>query len=157
MWYARIKKIIFAVAGIRKYRIGTLLNLLFMKLSGREMIKTGKCNCCGACCRNINLKIEGDWLKSERAFRKIAESMPEYKRFMITGVDEHGYLTFRCSCQQEDLMCGDYENRPDICRAFPEKSLVLCGGSVPETCGFTIKVGVPFAKRLEQAVKRNEK
>jgi hypothetical protein len=155
MLFSFRKKLRDTISCLEKYRLGAWLNFVFMRLAGREMVKTGKCICCGACCRNINLKIDGSWLKSEDEFKKYTQSLPEYSRFVITGTDKQGYLKFRCSCQKDDMSCGDYEKRPDICRAFPEKSLVFCGGQVPDTCGFTIKPGVPFSKRLEQAQKKN--
>jgi hypothetical protein len=151
-----MKKIVDHITNLKNYRVGVLLNMVLMRITGREMIKTGKCICCGSCCRNINLKIDGKWLNSENEFEAITRILPEYKRFLITGVDEQGYLKFRCSYQREDMGCRDYQNRPDICRAFPEKSLIFCGGKVPDTCGFTIKPGVPFEQRLKKAQKNNE-
>lgn len=151
-----MKKIVDSISRLKNYRLGTLLNIVFMMFTGKEMIKTGKCICCGACCRNINLKIAGNWLKNQHEFNKLSTRFPEYTRFVIIGEDEQGYLKFRCSCQRQDMSCGDYQDRPDICRAFPEKSLIFCGGKVPDTCGFTIKPGVPFSKRLEQARKKHD-
>lgn len=150
-WIARFR------ASVFRYSVKTWVNILVLKLSGRDIVKTGKCNYCGACCRNINLQLCGKWLRKEHEFYQLIKELPQYKRFYITGVDRQGFLQFNCSFQDKDGSCSDYQDRLDICKSFPDKSLVLCGGIVPENCGYSLQVGISFSKRLLKAQKKYEK
>lgn len=130
--------------------------LLAMRVTGRELVRTGHCRCCSACCRQINLQIGGDWLKRTSQFEELAATEPRYRRFFITGKDQHGLLLFQCRLLGTDGTCQDYHNRLDLCRSFPTSSLILCGGTLPRSCGYAIGPAVPFERRLKQARKRHE-
>lgn len=127
------------------------LTLFLLRLCGRELVRTGGCRCCGSCCQRINLRVGGTWLTAPEQFDRVCRDHVEYRRFVVSGIDDQGLLQLTCTLLQDDGRCGDYEHRPAICRSFPTTSLVLCGGVLPPGCGFAITPAVPFAKRLQTA------
>lgn len=131
------------------------LTLFLLRLCGRELVRTGSCRCCGSCCRRINLRVGGSWLSSPEQFDRVRRDHPPYRRFVVSGVDAQGLLQLNCTLLQDDGRCGDYENRPSICKSFPTTSLLLCGGILPPGCGYAITPAVPFAKRLRTAHRRH--
>ncbi|MBN2644935.1 MAG: YkgJ family cysteine cluster protein [Desulfuromonadaceae bacterium] len=131
------------------------LRWLVLRWSRREIVLTGGCRQCGTCCRRIQIQSGHRWLRSRRAFARLQQACPEYQRFAIIGRDRRGLLIFSCSALQPDNRCGDYAQRPSICRQFPEKALYLCGGTLPQGCGFKLSGGVTFARRLQQAQDKN--
>lgn len=133
-----------------------LWRLVMMKVRGKELIVTGACIGCGKCCSKINLEAHGRWLRSEQRFHEIVKSNGEFEKFQIIGHDPQGFLQFRCSWLTEFNTCRDHDNRPALCREFPDKNLVLCGGKLPQGCGYAIDVVVPFKKILQQEVERGE-
>ena len=124
------------------------VKLFFLKASGTDYLVTGKCNCCGQCCVHINLRCHKGWIRYEKDFYDLTRKNPHYKRFSIVGKDNHGYLQFNCASFSELNGCRDYADRPDICRKYPNKSLVLQGGQLLKGCGYVIQIGVSFSKRL---------
>lgn len=126
------------------------IRFVVMHITGRKVLLSGACRNCGKCCRRINLEAAGGWVRSEEVFEGIVRDYPEYSRFSIIGPDSQGFLLFSCSWCTPEGLCRDYENRLSICRNFPDSSLVFCGGSLPEECGYRLTTGVPFAKVLEK-------
>lgn len=143
-----------AFTWLNKFSLTGIIRYSWLRITGREILLSGTCRNCGACCRRINLEAGGGWVRTPEAFNDIVREYPEYGRFAIIGTDNQGFLLFSCSwCTQEGL-CRDYGNRLAICRNFPDTSLVFCGGSLPAGCGYRLSSGVPFAKVLQKAVKR---
>ncbi len=95
---------------------------LWLKLRGRQPILRGECIRCGQCCRGIHLKLGGNWLKSEKAFRRAIERNPHYAIFQATEKDPQGLLRFSCTKVGENNFCTDYENRPSVCRKYPSSA-----------------------------------
>ncbi|MBE0583566.1 MAG: YkgJ family cysteine cluster protein [Desulfofustis sp.] len=131
------------------------MTLFLLRICGRDLIRTGSCRCCGCCCQLINLRVGGRWLTSSAQFDRVVQDHPQYRQFVVNGVDHQGLLQLSCTLLRDDGRCGDYENRPALCRSFPTKSLVLCGGVLPPSCGYVITSAVPFAKRLQTAQRRH--
>ncbi len=131
------------------------VTLFLLRLCGRKLVRTGGCRCCGSCCERINLRVDGRWLDSPEQFERVRSDHPDYQRFVVSGVDDQELVQLSCTSLQDDGRCGDYENRPAICKSFPTTSLVLCGGVLPPGCGFAITSAVPFAKRLRTAHRRH--
>ncbi len=131
-----------------------MFRLLFMKLRGKDYLVTGSCNGCGNCCRKINLKTQKGWIRSEAHFKRMLKVHEDFRRFEITGKDDQGFLQFTCSWLLSSGLCKDHENRFQICKQYPAKSLMFCGGNVPEDCGYTIEMVTPFKKVLAQETKR---
>lgn len=124
-----------------------------MRVMGKELLVNGSCNCCGDCCRKINLEGERGWLRSEKDFLDVLQDYPEYERFVMTGKDEQGFLQFSCSWLNGEGHCRDHENRLALCTNFPDKSLHFCGGVLPPGCGFAINEVRPFSSYLADVEK----
>lgn len=56
---------------------------------------------------------------------------PEYLELLSKNVEGNVYF-YHCPKLTKDKRCSDYENRPDICRHFPDNPLDI----LPESCGF---------------------
>lgn len=119
-----------------------------LRLQKRELIIRGHCRQCGNCCRRIQIQQGRRWLRSKRAFKKLAREHPEYARFDIIGRDTHGLLLFNCAWLQDDNTCANHAQRLDICRNFPAKAIFFCGGQLPHACGYKVEEVIPFAKIL---------
>ena len=64
--------------------------------------------------------------------REEAEKIyPEYLKLLKDTLDEDVYF-YHCPKLTECKRCSDYENRPEICRVFPDNPLSI----LPESCGF---------------------
>ncbi len=130
------------------------IKYLHLKLTGKEVVVSGRCINCGECCRRINIRHEGLWIRSERKFNKIAAQDPSIAKFRVIGKNSNNVLDFSCTNFGEDNLCTDYENRPDICREFPGKAVYYMESPLPATCGFKVHAGVPFEKVLEKEMKK---
>ncbi len=136
------------------YSLLGLIRYLRMRIMGKELIVNGCCSNCGSCCRRINLEGEKGWLRKEDDFWNVVAEYPEYNRFQITGKDEQGFLQFSCSWLTKDGLCRDHDKRLNLCRNFPDKSLHFCGGVLPPTCGYSLREVRPFAKYLNDEMKK---
>lgn len=141
---------------IRQYSLTGLLCYLYLRMQGKTILVTGNCLSCGSCCLNLSLEGADGWLRSEKAFREIVATYPEYSRFLISGRDSQGFLLFSCSWRTAQGICADYEKRLTLCRKFPESSLVFAGGQLPPTCGYRFTAGVPFQKILDAVVQKQK-
>ena len=130
---------------------------LRLRLGGKELIITGSCRQCGACCRRLQLEQANRWMRSKREFKKLVKEQPEFARFQISGRDKQGLLVFNCRSLGSDNRCQDYDNRPQLCRDFPNKGIFFCGGQLPNGCGYTLSEGVAFDKILSQHQHLNKK
>ena len=69
------------------------LKFFFQKFQSAKYIRKGKCNRCGACCRNILLfAADGIPVVTEEQFEKIKEWDKHFKSFYISGKSETGAL-----------------------------------------------------------------
>ncbi len=102
-------------------------SLYFKKMKYRI---EGKCSNCGDCCRFIH--CAGSFAMLD--FKLMALLFPKYKRFKAIGKDEYGNIIVACSLIKENNLCPDYENRPRMCRNYPEK--VYKGGSLHSKCTY---------------------
>lgn len=66
--------------------------------------------------------------KSKEEARKI---YPEYIELLKENGENDVYF-YHCSKVTEDNRCSDYENRPQICRDFPDNPLSI----LPKACGY---------------------
>ncbi len=131
-----------------------LLRKLLLKIYGKDYLVAGSCIGCGSCCRKINLRTSTGWIRSEEHFKRMLKLNHDFHRFEITGKDSQGFLQFSCSWLMSSDFCRDHKNRLDICRKYPAKSLMFCGGSISEGCGYTIETVTPFKKVLEEETNR---
>lgn len=56
---------------------------------------------------------------------------PQYLKLLEETIDEDVYF-YHCPKLTQCNKCSDYENRPAICRDFPDNPLMI----LPESCGF---------------------
>ncbi len=145
------------ISSLAAMPISGLLRLLYLKLIGKDTLVTGSCNGCGECCRLINLRAAEGWIQDENLFKKLVERNPDFNRFTIASVDNSGFLLFNCSWLGGDGICKDYKKRLDICRNYPNKSLILRGGKLLPQCGFQITEVIPFKKILASEMKSLKK
>ncbi|MDD3312638.1 YkgJ family cysteine cluster protein [Pseudodesulfovibrio sp.] len=105
----------------------------------REVEIIGQCALCGDCCHDILIQDGRSWLKSRRAFERLCEREPEYRRFAVTGRSESGLLVFACTLQGGDGLCTSYDSRLPLCRNYPTRSLYYLGGWLKPDCGYSFK------------------
>ncbi|CAG37257.1 YkgJ family cysteine cluster protein [Desulfotalea psychrophila] len=139
---------------LRKFSYRGLLLQGKLRLSETELFVAGDCGRCGACCRSLSLEGPDGWLRSATTFAGLVRSNPEYERFILTGRDGQGYLLFTCCHLSEDGLCGDYSNRPAVCRGFPHKDLLLCGGELPTGCHYQFVEKRSFSQVLDKKIKK---
>ena len=105
---------------------------------------------CGVCCKfavsefspeQLALKAQnGDnyalqFLETFVPYGSVDEARkiyPEYVEFLLKIADGKAYF-YHCPKVTEDNRCPDYENRPQICRDFPDNPLAF----LPKSCSFT--------------------
>ncbi len=115
-------------------------------LAYREMFN---CSGCATCCKLACSEFSPEELKEKaqngdnfaKQFTSIfipyesceeAEAVyPEYIELLKEKVDGEVYF-YHCPKVTEDNRCSDYENRPQICRDFPDNPLAV----LPVKCGF---------------------
>ena len=56
---------------------------------------------------------------------------PEYIKMLEENKEDNVYF-YHCPKLTEDKRCSDYENRPQICRDFPDNPLSI----LPKSCGY---------------------
>ena len=123
------------------------------KKSGLRQIQLfrDECNCigCGVCCKfavsefspeELKIKAEnGDNFASQfvsvfvpyEDLNDVKNIYPEYIQ-MLKDNEESGYYFYHCPKVTEDNKCPDYDNRPQICRDFPDNPIAF----LPKNCGF---------------------
>ncbi|MFA7659157.1 MAG: YkgJ family cysteine cluster protein [Candidatus Gastranaerophilaceae bacterium] len=115
-----------------------------------EYRKKFRCKGCAACCNLACSEFspeelaqkakEGDNFaaqftsifvpyKDESEAQKI---YPEYFELLKTNVQDEKVYFYHCPKVTRDNRCPDYENRPQICRNFPDNPI----GFLPKTCGY---------------------
>lgn len=108
-----------------------------------------KCAKCSSCCKLASSEFTYDELKQKAANgdrfakeftsifvpypnNKIPEQIyPEYVALLEKKFDKDIQFYY-CPKLGKDGLCTDYENRPSICRSFPENPLA----ALPPKCGF---------------------
>jgi uncharacterized protein len=152
---SRVKSLHF-LRELRSFSMVGVFKYLSLKLRGKSILVKGSCRGCGTCCKSICLEGKDGWLRSTRAFEKVAKKFPEYSRFEVIGKDQQGFLLFRCTWCTPLGTCLDYDNRLPLCCNFPESSLVFAGGQLPINCGYSFVEVVPFEKILRQELKKKK-
>ena len=100
---------------------------------------TGECLQCGRCCQNLILYSKGKPVKTLKSFYALLKKHPFYANFnLIPSKKENSPLHFSCSCLQSNNTCGQYENRPEICRKYPSSSMFIHGGNLLKDCGYRV-------------------
>jgi len=113
--------------------------------------KSFSCNRCATCCNLACSEFSYEELKQKASsgdnfakqftsvfipYESIAEArkiFPEYVELVekTMDIDEKIYF-YHCPHLSTENLCTNYENRPEICRDFPDNPLSI----LPPTCGF---------------------
>ena len=144
-------------SGGRKWQV-EFLNILENKVSRdiylkfQEVLaerKGYRCSGCATCCNLACSEFSPDELKRRadggdnfaRQFLSVfipykskeeaRMVYPEYIALLEENKEEDVYF-YHCPKLTEDKRCSDYENRPQICRDFPDNPLCI----LPSSCGF---------------------
>lgn len=116
-----------------------------------ERRKCYSCSCCSSCCRLASSEFSYDELKDRAKkgdkfsrdfvsvfvpYKDIEDAKkvyPDYVELIEKTFDKSEKVYFYyCPKLGTDGLCSDYENRPDICRDFPNNPLVI----LPLKCSF---------------------
>ena len=109
--------------------------------------KTNRCQNCNAyCCRHVAITIDTPACKEE--FDQIRWYLLHKNVWVSISHDDKWIVEFKTPCRliTKDFKCGDYENRPRICRNYPGED-ELCEGETAE----------PSYKALFKNIKEFEK
>ena len=128
------------------------LKFYYFKLFTSIFKILGKCNQCGACCKNIVFMIEDEYVKTEEQFESLKNIDKKYNNFEINGKNEFEVLLFKCKSLNENNKCKDYLFRSLYCRAYPFVTDKIRMGKCEtfESCGFKIVVDKKFKEYLKQ-------
>lgn len=108
-----------------------------------------KCSGCATCCNLACSEFSPEELKQKAANgdnfatqflsvfipyeskEEARKVYPEYIQMLEENKEDEVYF-YHCPKLTADKRCSDYENRPQICRAFPDNPLSI----LPKTCGY---------------------
>ena len=114
-----------------------------------DMRKKYSCSGCGACCKLAVSEFSPAELKQKaqngdkfakqfiqifipyETIEEVKTIYPEYLK-LLSVQKETGYYFYHCPKVTDDNRCPDYENRPQICRDFPDNPAAF----LPLTCGY---------------------
>lgn len=115
-------------------------------LAYRKMFSCNRCaTCCNLACSEFSpeeLKTKADagdkfaaqFLSVFEPYKNQEEAQkvyPEYMKLLEENKEDKVYF-YHCPKLSECKLCTDYENRPQICRDFPDNPLSI----LPKSCGF---------------------
>ncbi|MBD3671069.1 MAG: YkgJ family cysteine cluster protein [Gammaproteobacteria bacterium] len=135
--------------------IKQLLRLITARSGVNVPIITGTCNQCGVCCRNLTLYDGKSLIRDHADFEALCRKRPDYQRFRLSRIDEVEQIAyFHCTQLGEDNRCRDYENRPRICRIYPNPQMFRHGARLPAECSYEIAPESSFDAILTQTIKK---
>ena len=136
-----------------KQQVNFLFNLkkiILSKIFRKKYIRTGSCNACGKCCRQIYVKHYKHVLKDEKEFERLKYLHKFYTYLKVIGKDEIG-LIFECTnLDPETHKCRIHSSRPAICRRYPQEELFSMGGTLSDDCGYKMEPIISFKEILEK-------
>ena len=121
---------------VTSFRITPFLKAAKLKIFKKEIVLSGNCSQCGACCTDINLETAYGWIQSIEEFESLCAENEDFTRYEPTGMDKDGYLRFHCTWLQKDNTCKDHQNRLDTCKDYPNKEFLFYNGNPVKTCTF---------------------
>lgn len=123
------------------------------KILHRHYYRTGKCNGCGKCCRQIYVKHFKHVIKDEEEFKKLQYLHRFYTYLKVIGKDEIG-LIFECTnLDPETHKCKIHKTRPGICRRYPQEELFTMGGALSDDCGYKMEPIESFSDVMKKEKK----
>lgn len=125
---------------------------IYQKLQDiEEYRKTFSCNKTGCCCKLASSEFSYEELKAKAlngdnfasqftsvfvpydSVEQVRELFPEYIEFVDAHLDsDESVYFYHCPHVTKDNLCSRYEQRPQICRDFPNNPLSI----LPLSCGF---------------------
>lgn len=127
------------------------LKFFIHKMRSAKLIRKGKCNRCGNCCRNIILSItKNEPIMTEKQFEDTKKWDKFFNNFYISGKDESGVLLFTCKEIDENNRCKVYWLRGLGCRLYPQPNVkyLINGGKMLDGCGFYFEPDKTFKSFL---------
>ena len=120
------------------------------KILRRKYYRKGNCLGCGSCCKKIYVRHGRNVIKEEKAFNRLKLLHEFYTYLKIVDKDETG-LVFECSkLDPETNLCTIHNDRPGICKRYPQEELFSMGGMLSEDCGYKMLPIIPFSEVLEK-------
>lgn len=127
-----------------------LKKFFYIKILGRKYFRTGKCNRCGKCCKNIYVKHGKKFIDDEKLFNSLKPLHTFYFDLEVIGKDEVGLL-FACkNLDNETSMCKMHKKRAKICRDYPMEEILKMGGTLAPDCGFRFEPIEKFSDILNK-------
>lgn len=128
---------------------------VYTKILRKHYYRTGKCKCCGECCKHIYVKHGKNVIKDEKTFKRLQLLHSFYGHLDIIGKDDTG-LIFSCTMLDPATnKCKIHKTRPGICRRYPQEELFMMGGSLSNDCGYKLEPIIPFSEVLEKVMKKS--
>ena len=122
-------------------------NYLFKKLVLFVSSIEGHCQSSGNCCRSIQLFNQEIPITHVNDWQSFLRQFPTFNRFKPVFFNGH-IQSFDCQNLTFENQCSDYENRPELCHAYPN-SYFLSHGKIHADCGYFIKIDY---QRLHQLI-----
>lgn len=129
----------------------TLKNIYQKWMKILEYKNNSNCAKCASCCKLACSEFSYDELKQKAkngdnfAWQFISvfipyenesearEIYPEYFELLKNKIQDEKVYFYHCSKVTEDNLCPDYENRPQICKDFPDNPIEF----LPKSCGYS--------------------
>jgi hypothetical protein len=132
-----------------------LKKFFYLYILRKKYYRTGSCNACGRCCRQIYVKHK-NVIQTEEEFEKLRYLHPFYSYLKVVDKDETG-LVFECqNLDRETNKCLIHKKRPGICRRYPQEEIFTMGGVLAENCGYKLVPIVPFEEVFEKVKKKQK-
>ncbi len=141
---------------VKTYHYAKILKkFIYTKILRKHYYRTGKCKCCGECCKHIYVKHGKNVIKDEKTFERLQLLHSFYTYLEVIDKDEIG-LIFSCTMQDEvTKKCKIHRNRPAICRRYPQEELFMMGGSLSKNCGYRLEPIISFSEVFEKVMKKS--
>jgi len=121
-----------------------------LKILKKKYTRTGSCNACGRCCREIYVKHAGGIIQDEEEFERLKKAHWFYTYLSIINKTENG-LVFECKkLDKEANKCTVYKNRALLCRMYPQEEIFMMGGEMSENCGYSFTPIESFQEVLKK-------
>jgi len=134
-----------------------LKRFIYSKVLKKKYYRSGSCNCCGSCCKKIYVQNAKGVIKEESEFERLQLLHRFYTYLKVVGKDETG-LIFECSnLDSETNRCKIHNNRPSICRRYPQEEMFIMGGAICDDCGYKFEPIIPFSEVFEKINKSRKK
>lgn len=136
--------------------MNSIKKFIYLKILRKKYYRTGECNGCGRCCRQIYVKHANGVIKDEADFERLKGLHRFYRYLKVIGNDEIG-LIFECqNLDKETNLCKIHKTRPGICRRYPQEEIFMMGGALAENCGYRLEPIETFGEVFEQVKKRHK-